>query len=356
MGGIGRALTVYHSEIMLCDFTKNVEVASFLNLVPLRMIEHKPPPTKNATLDDGRDPRYLATYRVIESGHTHNHFPGETRAQLDLTRLISFYDTDMFPSLIEPRFNQERFFHRIESVASEERQRLLQRLDDVLTGREAPSSGVDWSSLIRVVKHRYSDRLEILQYMLNKTENAEKTIRDVHVYTQSMMAPYILNHVRPEESNSTSVEWAAPIFEQCASTHTKTVRTTLHSRMTPSERLILSAVDGVLHEICRVLVGIWADGVAKLELADASKHGGDEVRVVWSSRIDNLIQWLDWDEWVKCKPSCGFEVCLLDLHLHFAAPHLCCRRKLAIFLHGLGCTGQSGRRGHGRLPLAKHWE
>ncbi|KAJ3526210.1 hypothetical protein NMY22_g10259 [Coprinellus aureogranulatus] len=287
-------------EIMLCDFTKNVEVVSFLNLIPPRLMDGPPlpkmpgptPPDAPPHPGNKSEPRLLGIYRVIESGHTHNHFPGETRAQLELSRLVSFYDIDTFPSLIESRSNQERFFHRIGRS---------------LIFPEVPRSGVDWTSLIRVIKHRYADRLEVLQYMLNKTKKPEETIQDVHAYVQTMLAPYILNSAKPEDS-SASIEWAAPVFEHCASTHTKTAHTTLRSKLTPSEHLILRAVDGVLHEVCRVLVGVWADGVVKVKRG-SKNHIDNPIKVVsdWSSRINGLVEWLDWNEWVKCKPSCEFE-------------------------------------------------
>ena len=292
---------------MLCDFTAGVEVASFHNLVAPRTRNRPPPPRKNMT-ELQEDDEDMLSFRVLESGHTHNRFPGETRAQLDLTQLVSFYDTDMFPSLVESRFNQERFFHRPASIEEDGRQRLLQRLDEVLTTPQPSGSGVDWTSLIRVIKHRYADRLEILQYMLNKTANAEQTLREVHVYTQSMLPQYLLNGVSPDNSSSTSVRWASPIFQECASTHTRTARGTLLSKLTYSEHLILNSVDGTLHEICRVLVGIWADGVLKLDLPETTTLQPSAVVADWSSRINGLIRWLDWSEWVKCRPECSFEV------------------------------------------------
>ncbi|TEB15050.1 hypothetical protein FA13DRAFT_1747761, partial [Coprinellus micaceus] len=230
-------------------------VASFLKLVAPHIRNRPPPPRKNLTELENDDEGMLS-FRVLESGHTHNRFPGETRAQLDLTRLVSFYDIDMFPGL-------ERFFHRPASIEEDGRKRLLQRLDE----------------------HRYADRLEILQYMLNKTENSQQTLRD------SMLPQYLVNGVGPDNASSTSVQWAG------ASTHTKTVRGTLYPKLTYSDGLILSSVDSTLHEICRVL----------LELPEATALEPGAIVADWSSRINELTRWLDWSEWVKCRPECGFE-------------------------------------------------
>lgn len=312
---------------MLCDFTEGVEVTSFLNLVSKTVQggPRRPPPKKDSKLapPPGETKPWTPAYRALEAGHWHNRFPGETRAQLDLTRLISFYDTEMFPSLVDARYGQERWGHRVEKLGKEGRQRLLDRLDEILApGPQGSGSGVDWTTLIRVIVQRYADRLEMMQYLLNKTrsqeeDQSEEIVKEVHEYARSMLYPYVLNHVRP---NSTSEDapgltWAAPVFEQCATTHTKVISSTLRGNLTHSERIILDAVDGVSHEICRVVVGIWAHGAA-LGLDEDGElrkpFSSQGVSADWTSRVDKLISWLDWSIWVKCKPECGFEVSLLS--------------------------------------------
>ncbi|KAJ2934081.1 hypothetical protein H1R20_g2985, partial [Candolleomyces eurysporus] len=309
-------------EIMLCDFTEGVEVASFLNLVADSPLGRpRSPPKKKSKLapPPGETKPYLPTYRALEAGHWHNRFPGETRAQLDLTRFISFYDTEMFPSLVDARYGQERWDHRVEKLGNKGRQQLLNRLDEVLTpGLPKSGSGVDWTTLVRVVVQRYADRLEVMQYLLNRTrsevgDSLEETVKEVHEYAGSMLYPYVLNHVRPNSTSEDTPDlaWAAPVFEQCATAHTKAISTTLRGNLTQSERIILDGVDGVSHEICRIVVGIWAHGVA-LGLDEAGElrnaFPSQEVSADWTSRVDKLIRWLDWSIWVKCKPECGFEV------------------------------------------------
>lgn len=296
---------------MLCDFSKRVEVASFLNLVPVRSLD--------ITIRDNEEMLLLQRINAIDAGHSHNRFPGETRAKLDLTRLISLYDTEMFPSLVETRYRKERWDHRIWKLGKEDKQTLLRRLDEVTA---VPShelgSGVDWTSLIRVIVHRYSDRLEILQHLLNKTlsethpRRDETDLRRIHQYVASMLSPYIINYVGP--GNLTTVSWAAPVFEQCATTHTRVISTTLRPHLTLSEKPLLRAVEGVSHEICRVVVGIWADGVMlgfdnHSNVVRLKARPDQDISADWSRRIDWLIRWLDWSVWVKCNPQCELEVC-----------------------------------------------
>ncbi|KAF6756867.1 hypothetical protein DFP72DRAFT_262531 [Ephemerocybe angulata] len=329
-------------EIMLCDFTKGVDVVSFLNLKTILPHDRlRSTTTTNRT--DGmanntyREPDtskpYPPFFLALESGSWHRTFPGLTRAKLDLPRLVSFYDTDQFPSLLEWRLSLgsgegaagqgERYDHRLRAMSKQDREGLLGRLDEVL--RIEGESGVDWESLVRSVVQRYADRLEVLQYVLGdatvpqkeKDDRALEVIRNTHKYISTILAPYILNSANPPSSLSssykpTNLSWATPVFENCASIHTKY---TAHLRLTRSEALIRDSVDSVLHEICRVLVGVWAEGVELGLEGDNSgplitvhiKDGAKKVQMKWSRKINGLMAWLDWNVWVKCRPACGFE-------------------------------------------------
>ncbi|TFK33436.1 hypothetical protein BDQ12DRAFT_727758, partial [Crucibulum laeve] len=101
-------------------------------------------------------------FASVESGSWHNHFPGETRIQLDYTRLISFYDAQLFPSLSLAREKDsaplERWDHRLEGISPEDIDVLQGKLAEML-GEEAwatqpQGSGVDWKTLLQVVIDR----------------------------------------------------------------------------------------------------------------------------------------------------------------------------------------------------------
>ncbi|EFI27975.1 hypothetical protein CC1G_14467 [Coprinopsis cinerea okayama7 len=251
---------------------------------------------------------------MLEVGKWHDRFPGETRAQLDLSRLISFYDSELFPSLRNSQLGKERWEHRVGNVTKAEREALMERIDEVLQDLDVADkgSGVDWISNFRVVIHRYAERLEVLQYMLNSTDSSttqttKMTLKDVHDYVSSMHATYILNGVRPS-SGATGLTWATPVFKACAETHTKGIPV---SRLTSSEKVLVKAVSEVLYEICRVTVGIWAEGVDMgLDRDEASSHPLQRVSEKWKESLDSLMVWLDWSVWAKCRPACHFEVCL----------------------------------------------
>ncbi|KAG2017535.1 hypothetical protein CC2G_007036 [Coprinopsis cinerea AmutBmut pab1-1] len=297
-------------ELMICDFQSSFEVVSFVKLVP----GFPPPP---AVL---KKPS-LAAFRMLEAGQMHNHFPGETRAQLDLTRLVSLYDTELFPSLVKGREGQERWFHRAAGIGKDDRERLMQHLDDVLSAKPSRSN-IDWTSIYRVVIHRYADRLEVLQSMFQSKPpaseivgRAKKTV-DVFEYVESMLYPYILYGVEPPSStahqNGGSHDWAIPVFERCATLNTAFISSKV--TLSSSEKLLLRAVNDVLYEICRALVGIWAEGReigygGNPEIEERRNSLTDHGTLgKWENEVDKLISWLDWSVMIKCRPTCGFEV------------------------------------------------
>lgn len=156
-----------------------------------------------------------------------------------------------------------------------------------------------------------------------------------------MLKPYILNNTSPDMSTlesalsrlNTSLEasqrergqhsWAQPIFRLCATMQTRYLT---KLGMTPSEMLLVRAVQGVQKEVCRVLTGIWASGV-ELELdcddsgASLKEEDSREVLKGWGRSVRELVKWLDWDVWAKCRPACQFdEVCYLPTWIFFPRP------------------------------------
>ncbi|KAG6833117.1 hypothetical protein H0H87_011225 [Tephrocybe sp. NHM501043] len=254
-------------EILYCDFKNGLQPVSRLNLAS-PIIDKRPLPPGPipgypiTTLDDnGR----LST-AVLESGSWHNHYPGDPRVELDLSRLVSFYDTDLVSSLIPSRLNQTRFAHRLENISSHDVQAIMKAVDRVLT-KPSTSSGIDWRGLFRVITLRYAERLEVMQHYLNasETETTSRTSLEVADLVlqelRVMLAPYILHSVVPTPSGlRTGNSWASPVFRHCATTHTDFI-TSISFALTPSEKLLLKAIQGTNREICRVVVKIWAEAV-----------------------------------------------------------------------------------------------
>ncbi|KAF7298323.1 hypothetical protein MKEN_01356900 [Mycena kentingensis (nom. inval.)] len=295
-------------EIMLCSFTAGLEVVARANLVA-DGTNHPPSLPKTFALPRGAEDIY--------SGSWHNRYPGDRRIQLDLTSLVSFYDTALVPSLVPARFGKARLQHRLLGIAPEDVRAVMQRLEASYASPPPATSGIDWETLVRVIVDRFADRLEIVQYILDgassSSETAKRAMRQLHI----MLTPYLLHSAVPE---ATGNAWAAPIFKFCATSHTAHIHRA--PVLTPSERLMLQAVEAVNREICRVITAMWVRGVqAGLDRAvpvssPLSALDEEEANTLirdWRISVDALMSWLDWNVWVKCRPACGFEVRLCRL-------------------------------------------
>ena len=266
----------------------------------------------------------FATFEAIKSGGRHNHFPGETRVQLDLAGLVSFYDTELVPSLVPVRAGRDRWEHRVQNISTQDLAAAVSRLEAALTNLSGLSSGIDWKTLIQVTYDRYAGRLELIQHLINSSATSPDVILDLAIKTQTqlriMLAPYLRLSATPVDPlDKDAVDWTVPVYKDCATAHTTFGESRLGS-MTDSEKLLLRAVRGTNREICRVVTKMWVAGVyAGIDPSLNTKDSvdiGEVKRIwrVWAEDLNRLMGWLDWSVWVKCKPVCGPEV--RGLHGH----------------------------------------
>jgi hypothetical protein len=261
----------------------------------------------------------IRQFEVMHSGAWHNHYPGDSRIVLDLTGLISLYDTTLAPSLIPVRAGIERWDHRVLGISSEDISRVMSRLTEVVSRPSPMGSGIDWKTLINVIVDRYSDRLELMQYLLNYTSSDSQELLQraklVQAQVRVMLTPYLLYSTVVPNANTSGVhasQWAYPIFRQCATTHTSELTAHMDS-MTSSEHLLLKAVEETTREICRVTTKMWVTGVMSGfdTLFEVEPHEEPDVFQLfdgWRDDAQKLMSWLDWSVWIKCRPACGPEV------------------------------------------------
>ncbi|KAG1903012.1 uncharacterized protein F5891DRAFT_1185661 [Suillus fuscotomentosus] len=299
-------------EIMICDFTSHMEVVSFLNLESTHI--GSGPPTNMP-----EDP--TTVYQAFELMHAtswRENYPGETRIILDFSGLVSFYDTSLVPSLVPRRVGLERWDHRVGGISSEDIEHVRDRLDQVLTRSPVTTSGIDWKTVLRVVVDRYASRLDFMQHLLNMTLD-DRSIFDhaqqIQRRLRTVLLPYTVFSALPPNTsvtaNTTNV-WAAPVFRECATSHTASI-VARGTTLMPSERLLLQAVQETTHEICRIATKMWASGIIigvdPLHPPE-QRPEADHIHTLmgeWKEDLRRLISWLDWSVWAKCRPACGFE-------------------------------------------------
>ncbi|KAG1740389.1 hypothetical protein EDD22DRAFT_323655 [Suillus occidentalis] len=307
-------------EIMLCNFTVGVEVVSFVHITLPRDDRSLSPPTSLRA-----DPNtWIRTFEVMHSGSWYNRYPGDSRIVLDLTGLISLYDTALAPSLISVRAGLERLEHRVLGISSDDISRVMRRVTEIVSRADPAGSGTDWKTLIHVIVNRYADRLELTKYLLNITSSDPQELLEraklAQIQLRVMVTPYLLHPTVVPSAGTSDVDasqWAFPIFRLCATTHTSHI-TSLVPLMTSSERLLLKAVEDTTREICRVTTKMWADGVmgGLDSLIPVERNGESDVTQImndWRKDLNNLVSWLDWSVWIKCRPACGpEEMCYLS--------------------------------------------
>jgi hypothetical protein len=300
---------------MLCDFSAGVDVVSFHHLAARD--------SKSERGNFSEPFKSPLAVGPIEAGSWHNHFPGETRIHLSYAGVVSFYDTALFPSLKPLRYNKERWDHRLEGISSEDVESFLKTLENILdhdTAWDRPVSGIDWKTLLRIVVDRYVVRLQTLNHLLNSTvlsseDDSILSLKKAHKHMSAMLSPYRLYHAFPESPpleiihSIPKYSWAIPVFDECSSTHTRYIDTnpSLSQKLTYSEHLLLNSTKSVSKEICRVIVGMWAEGMESKEGFTSSESAQDLIKR-WKVLTEELIAWLDWSEWVTCQPACGIEV------------------------------------------------
>ncbi|KAG9314908.1 hypothetical protein JVU11DRAFT_4016 [Chiua virens] len=294
-------------EVMLCNFTSGVRLASSAKLRPGGL-----PPLMSG----------LVTFETMHAGSWHNYFPGETRIQLDLPRLISFYDTQLVPSLVPIRVGQERWDHRVGNISKYDLSIVKSKLEADLISPPIRSSGIDWQSLLHVLVDRFADRLELTRYLLTfpAAEPADiiNFANKTQIQLRTMLAPYLLLPAAPSDpTDEAALDWTVPMYKSCATSHASFTESELDG-MTESEALILRAVRGTNREICRVLTKMWAAGVyAGIDIKQNTKEVLDVVEITrlqstWLDDLNGLMGWLDWSVWVKCDPGCSpEEMCFL---------------------------------------------
>ena len=264
-----------------------------------------PPPT--VPPPGWRGPLTSVRRNLLEAylaGSWHDHAPGETRVRLDYSGLVTFYDPSL-ESLVESRYGKDRLHLRLEGISALDSDRVRSELETVLTREKDVESGIDWGSIVRVVTERYAGRLEYLSFVLSPNTSFTNALEQAAVARAQllvMLSPYITTANIPRQlPASTNLTWGAPVVQHCATTQTSYIPWGI---LTPQEVRIQAAVENTLHEICRRLVLVWA------EFFDEAAHEAKAKKAieVAHNHIDELMAWLDWSVWVRCKPACSIGV------------------------------------------------
>ncbi|KAH9926914.1 uncharacterized protein B0H18DRAFT_1004463, partial [Fomitopsis serialis] len=244
-------------------------------------------------------------FTLFESRHTgtwHNNFPGELRVQIYPSTLISFFDPAL-TSLVTARRSQKREEYRAGNASAADIARVRADIAEMMSRDWSPEvrGNVDWIALARVVQDRYADRLPYMQYLLH---SPAANVSEHMVLLRKQLVVSLIPYMPREHIGSP--DWFANIAYNCAESFAGWLPM---ERFTKQERVLLSAVEEVLHEICRVYTEAWVDA---FDVESKSDDVARELMRKWRGEFDKLVEWLDWPGWIKCEPECGpDEYCLI---------------------------------------------
>ncbi|KAJ4465378.1 hypothetical protein C8J55DRAFT_493466 [Lentinula edodes] len=230
---------------------------------------------------------------------------------LDLTHFVSFFNTTLAPSLIAVRSGKPRLAHHLLGIDEDDIVRVRKHLEKQIA--ETP-----WSSLQpEAFEHAYTENpSKTSGVIINSTwpqYDVQPNNRDTQVKTafrliEHTVQRFILYSVSPV-GNASDFAWASPVYKECALSHTSSISTTSRTK---SEAPLRNAVEGTTRELCQVLTKMWAMGVHEglsslfdSPMSSAHPLVRNAVLDAWKLELGNLIQWLDWNVRIRCKPACG---------------------------------------------------
>lgn len=277
--------------------------------------EPRPPNWRGTLLDTTQ-----RGFEAFQAGAWHRRAPGEVRVHIDASRLVSLYDPALRSGAIA-RKGHEKVLHRGKGLSEDDITTWRGWITEVLQPSAPETSGVDWQALTTVIMDRYGARLEYLRILLEPGRAAQNTTAAVQAVRTQLMVMLstdltpdtipinitrngssptrALQYSQAQRHENSTHEWVKPIATHCSSF---LVSHLPHGKFTREERTLYAGVSGTLREICRVLSLLWADAY------DPSPEFESDLIVIWRTRVNDLMEWLDWTMWNRCTPACDPDV------------------------------------------------
>lgn len=301
------------SEMMLCDFSplqliSSRHIKSTPMTIPLK--DRSPVPTPRTPI--GPLPITSDYIDFLRISGRFDHYPGMMQVQLDLAHFVSLYDEKLAPSLSTVREGKPRLRHRLLGMSQEDILRVKLHLEEQIaevawSSLECAGNHLDWSTHLHSIVDLYGDTFEDLWYIINSTISlspADVRAENAFRMIESIVRPFVLHSVSPT-GTSPDIAWASSVFKECALSHASAVSAI---SFTNSEELLRNAIEGTTRELCRVMTKMWTDGVHEgMSPLFGSTHKPEDATFLldtWKVDLGNLIDWLDWGTWMRCRPAC----------------------------------------------------
>ena len=281
------------------------------------------PPTICA-LDEPRD--VFTPYAIqgiwsfYHAASWHHHVP-ETRITLHPAYLTSLYDPS-YSSLVANNQLPVRK-HRLTDLSPENITAFEAEVTQALTQWRndqygSLGSGIDWSAIAQAVVDRNGDRISEMQAVLgniSSTSNITKAIAHVRLIAFALVMPYI-DHRSVLTTNTTVEARSSSLVratDHCSTAFTRHLEIPF-VELTPQERRLKDAIEGVLTRICNLGTSVLGDSLTLLDMLENDSRDGagqdDGIQMLnkWNNNVKNLMDWLGWAMWKRCPRACAWDV------------------------------------------------
>ncbi|KAF7968383.1 hypothetical protein HWV62_30881 [Athelia sp. TMB] len=328
-------------ELLWCDFEDGVELLSVTDIIipadtnsELKLQEEPP----RGSSDAGNGP---ATRRGINTGTPYlaasfwwcykatawHHTVPDTRVVLHPAYTVTLYDPE-YKSLAENN-KLPRRRHRLADLSIDDKAVFLAEVDGAMkawtnTDPRGEGSGVDWSSIAHSIVERNGDRITEFHTLLstvNTTANITEVVSIARLIVFGMILPYV-DHAAvfaPEITASDRSAVLSAVPTKCSLAFTGHIDVPRY-RLTPQERRLKRAAEGVLSRICGFATQTFDESLILLDTlaaeADLALSQAQALRVLdsWLGGVEKLMDWLGWAMWQRCPETCAWdEVCYLPM-------------------------------------------
>lgn len=247
---------------------------------------------------------------------THRAFSPQPHITLDHSKLVTFYHPRL-KSLAPGRAGNTMRMHRVwTGISDTDAAAVAAELDVVLArGESEQGSGMDWGATARDVVEHWALRLLQLQSVLNEAINASalnatQVTLDVRLLSYTPLSPYMALGSAPNASGWDLFFGENPeLLESGFSRCTYSISGFLTGpALTPQETLLQSSVEQVMQRLCFDIGSIFSESY------DAASHSLNDSKAIegWVTRMNALVAWLDWTEWLRCEEVCDLDVSFIQ--------------------------------------------
>ncbi|KAK1833603.1 hypothetical protein QBC39DRAFT_400775 [Podospora conica] len=339
-------------EVLVCDYAASQVQALFVtNITVPGSAEENP---EGLPRDPNRQPpkgfgnvfSEQGSYEWLRSASWHYGREGglaESRVQLDICRMVSFYDPQL-ESLADSHHGKLvgnysfvngwglRKGHRLLDIHHADVNRVHSWLQAIASpkSKEASCSGVNWQAIFNAVHSQHGTRLREIGAAFAWTSDTEAETRaiitKVHEITHAILAPYLEYVVSSADSN-TSLTPKEETILRCSAVYTAAVKPKTLSR---SELLLYYSLNIITDTLCRYEWDLfeWSEKRTTNYWGDQHDEPANPEQLRQEvTRFEKLTQdtlsWIGWDLWTKCDRQCAVdEICAIPTWPVVYAPGL----------------------------------